>query len=64
MSRLLLLEGFHLTLPAPEGLAAAQYEALRRILAAADFPSALRAAAIQVAAARPELARPHVRLSR
>jgi hypothetical protein len=64
MSRLLLLEEFHLSFLMVEDMPEDQVEAVRRILNSPNVRSALRTAILQVITARPELAELRVRLSR
>jgi|HubBroStandDraft_6_1064221.scaffolds.fasta_scaffold472864_2 hypothetical protein len=64
MPRAVVLEEFHLTVTAPRGLGAAEYDAIRRTLDARGFRAGLRRAARGVFRRHPALARARFALSR
>jgi hypothetical protein len=64
MARAVKMDQFHLTIYVPQGLAPAEYDAIRRTLDDARFHAVLRRAVRKVVRAHPALAHVRVALSR
>jgi hypothetical protein len=64
MSRLFLLEEFHLTLLADQTLLDARRDAIRQVLSTPEFRIALQRALLQVLRSWPELAEVRARIRR